>query len=75
MSPTLDVFRIESSGAAVWLFTATTAQEANQRINELAAKYPAHYLILNLITGRRTDIFRTTATRAASAPSGNQPQP
>ncbi len=74
MSPSLDVFRIESSGAAVWLCTAATVQEANQRINQLAAHNPAHYLILDLITGRRIDIVRTTATRATSVLHGEQPQ-
>ena len=73
MSPSLHVFRIESSGAAVWLFTAATAQEANQR-RWPPNNPPAHYLILDLITGRRIDVVRITSTRATSNLCGNQPQ-
>jgi hypothetical protein len=63
----LDVFKIEADGAAQWQFAVASQHEARIRIRELTAKAPAHYLILNLLTGHRVDVPRTAN---ATSPAG-----
>jgi hypothetical protein len=53
MIPNLDIFRLESSGAALWCGAVTTVETAQDRVRELASSSPGSYLILNQTTGQR----------------------
>ena len=52
MVPSLDIFRIESSGV-LWCGAVTTVETARDRIRKLADSSPGSYLILDQTTGQR----------------------
>ena len=54
MSKSLDVFKIEADGAAVWRFAVETMHDAQARIIELAEA--CDYLIFNLQTGEKVTV-------------------
>jgi hypothetical protein len=52
VTPPLDIFRVETGGVR-WLESAATLEDAEARVQELAVRAPAEYLVLNQKTGER----------------------
>jgi hypothetical protein len=52
MTRMLDIFRLESSGV-LWLGSAASLEGAKVRVQELAARAPGEYLVVDLETGNR----------------------
>jgi hypothetical protein len=55
MVPSLDIFRVESSGV-LWCEAAATVEAAKAHIQKLAISSPGSYFILNQETGQRTPV-------------------
>jgi hypothetical protein len=47
-----DIFRVEN-GAPLWVESAATVEDAKARVEELAVRSPAEYLILDQTTGKK----------------------
>jgi hypothetical protein len=60
----LDIFRVESHGV-LWIESAPTLEDAKARVQQLAARESAEYVVLNQLTG---DKFVFNASRASVAP-------
>ena len=52
MTHLLDIFRVETSGV-MWVESAATLEDAKARVQELAARSPAEYLLLDQTTGNK----------------------
>lgn len=61
MIPSLDIFRIESSGV-LWCEAVANVETAKARVQKLATSSPGSYLILNQRTGQRIPIMSDVAT-------------
>ena len=55
MTPSLDIFRIESGGV-LWCEAAATMETAKARIQKIALSSPGNYLILDHKTGQRIPV-------------------
>jgi hypothetical protein len=52
----IDIFRSESDGNVVWRGTASTMEEATERVRELVKTAPGEYLAVNLQSGEKVKI-------------------
>ncbi len=50
MTHFLDIFRVETSGV-LWVESAATMEDAKARVQELAVRSPAEYILLDQKTG------------------------
>jgi GAF domain-containing protein len=50
----LDIFRMDTSGGAIWVETAPDLQIAKSRVEALGAIQPGEYLVFDPRTGRKT---------------------
>jgi hypothetical protein len=53
MTPRFDIFQMEPAGEVRWHASAATIDDAKERIQQLAALSPGHYLVLNQTTGTK----------------------
>jgi hypothetical protein len=66
MKNALDIFRQLPDGAPLWVGTSPTLEQARQRVNELAAKCPAHYAVFDASRCAFVVPFDTPDTQQAS---------
>jgi hypothetical protein len=52
----IDIFHSESDGSVVWRGTASTMEEATERVRELVKTAPGEYLAVNLQSGEKVKI-------------------
>jgi hypothetical protein len=64
MTAPFDIFENEKTGTVLWLGSATTIEEARERIHQVAAQSPAEYLVLNQKTGDKV-VIKFDATNGA----------
>jgi hypothetical protein len=64
MTPPFDIFQTETSGGVRWLEAAATLEDAKARVEELAARSPGEYLLLNQKTGNKLVIKLNGIDRA-----------
>jgi hypothetical protein len=62
-APPFDIFLTQTEGV-LWLESAETLEGAKARIQELAARSPGEYLLLNQVTGNKLTI-KPSATYGA----------
>jgi hypothetical protein len=55
MIPPFDLFRM-TDGTPLWVGTATTLDEAREKVRSLGAKEPSEYLIVSLQTGHKETV-------------------
>jgi hypothetical protein len=67
-----DIFKLEKEGP-LWRGTATTLDEAAQRVEELGRDEPSEYLIVNHRTGERVQIKAPAGRRGAGGSSQAAP--
>ena len=53
MIPPLEIFRVEKDGALVWCESVSTVEAGKARIDDLAVKTAAQYVIVSISTGHR----------------------
>jgi hypothetical protein len=70
MTPPFDIFQTETSGGVRWLEAAATLEDAKARVEELAARSPGEYLLLNQKTGNKLVIKLNGIDRAPGDWSG-----
>ena len=78
MTAPFDIFENEKTGTVLWVGSAATIEEARARIDQIAARSAADYLVLNQKTGNKVVIkFDGTTERRArckkSKPSKSRP--
>ena len=56
MDSNIDIFCMESDGGYLWRGTASTFEEATQRVRELVKTAPGDYLAVNLQSGEKVTI-------------------
>jgi hypothetical protein len=52
----IDIFRSEADGNVLWRGTASSLEEATERVRELHKSAPGEYLAVNLQSGEKVKI-------------------
>jgi hypothetical protein len=61
----IDIFCTESDGSYLWRGTASSLEEATERVRELAKSAPGDYLAVNLQSGEKIKIDPNSPRPAA----------
>ncbi len=72
MNESLDIFRLETDGTALWRGTAEGFNAAKARVKALASRSPGDYMIYSPATGTKTLVTLNNVTKQESrqVPSG-----
>jgi hypothetical protein len=58
--PSFDIFQVEPGGGVRWLAAAASLEDAQARVQQLAAKFAGEYVVVNQKNGSKM-IFRPIA--------------
>jgi hypothetical protein len=66
MDESLDIFRVETDGTALWRGTAEGIDAAKARVKALASCSPGDYMIYSAATGTKTLLTLNNVTKRVS---------
>jgi hypothetical protein len=67
MNAPFDIFRAETNGGVLWIGSAATLADGKARVQELAARLPGDYVLVNQETGNRLVIRPDDVNRAPAS--------
>jgi hypothetical protein len=73
MDESLDIFRLESDGTALWRGTAEGFDAAMARVKALASRSPGDYMIYSPATGTKTRLNLNNVTKRQSRSQSHAP--
>ena len=71
-TPAFDIFQVQDNGA-LWVGSALTLDEAQERVRQIAGVASGEYLLLNQSTGHRL-VIKFDGGRGAGLSTGSQTQ-